>query len=73
MTDIEYGRRERTTGRVVPLRGTPLPEWYGESQDLWEHVQRPVGSWEPVGWVSELFPGTHAALDGLTIRTEALS
>jgi len=72
-SQFEYGRRERATGRVVPLSSTPLPDWHDESQDQWEHVQRTVGSWEPVGWVSELFPGTHAALDRLTIRPEAMS
>jgi len=70
MNAFEYGRRERATGLVRPLRGAPLPDWWGESQDEWEHVQRTVGPWKPVGWVSELFPGTRAALDGLTIRTE---
>ena len=46
--EVRYGRRNRETGRCRELNGAPLPEWWGESQETWEHVQRLVGPWGPI-------------------------
>jgi hypothetical protein len=45
---IQFGRRNRETGYVQPLSGPPRPDWWGESQETWEHVQRFVQPWIPV-------------------------
>jgi hypothetical protein len=49
MFGTEYGRKKRMTGEVYgPLKGDPLPSWWGESQEDYLHVQRTVGPWEVV-------------------------
>ena len=44
---VEYGRQKRESGKVFALRGPPRPDWWGESQEDYEHVQRLVGRWIP--------------------------
>ena len=56
---IEYGRRKRESGEVFALRGPPRPDWWGESQEDYEHVQRLVGRW---------IPATAADLDAIRGR-----
>jgi len=46
-TGWEYGRRDRRYGSYLPLRGKPSSDWWGESQEDYEHVRRAVGPWEP--------------------------
>jgi hypothetical protein len=45
---IQFGRRNRETGSIHPLSDPPLDGWWGESQEIYEHVQRFVHPWIPV-------------------------
>ena len=47
-TAVQYGRRNRESGKFIALGGHPLPEWWDESQETYEHVQRLVSSWAPI-------------------------
>jgi len=41
-----YGRRERSTGKVFRLSGHPLPDWWDEPQEEFEHVRTRPSVWE---------------------------
>ena len=41
-----YGWRERSTGKVFRLSGHPLPDWWDEPQEEFEHVRTRPSVWE---------------------------
>jgi hypothetical protein len=38
--EVQYGRRNRETGALHWLTGSPRDDWWHENQDRYEHVKR---------------------------------